>query len=208
MYFAVHSYFAIICLVYRKSGCIFMLQIKLFLEFIKIGCLSFGGGFATLPFIYELAEQTDWISLEEINKMITISQMTPGPLACNIATYVGGKLNGILGSFIATISFVIPAIIFMTFIYKIINKFKYNKKLEIILQNIRATTFANLLISCLVIFKIVFLKNSQFISLGNINLKCIILVLFLIPFTKKINLPPLVYIFFSGIIGIIFKFSI
>ena len=185
-----------------------MLQIEIFLEFIKIGSLSFGGGFATLPFIYELAEQTSWISLEEINKMITISQMTPGPLACNIATYVGGKINGILGAFIATISFVLPAIIFMTFIYRIINKFKYNKKVEVILQNIRATTFATLLISCLVIFKIIFLKNSEFISLASINWKCIILVLLLIIVTKKVKLPPLVYIFFSGIIGVIFKFSI
>lgn len=185
-----------------------MLQIKLFLEFIKIGSLSFGGGFATLPFIYELSEQTSWISLEEVNKMITISQMTPGPLACNIATYIGGKLNGILGAFIATIGFVIPAIIFMAFIYRIIHRFKNNQKVETILQNIRATTLANLLISCLIIFKMVFLKNSQFISLDNINWKCVILVLFLTPFTKKVKLPPLFYILFSGIIGIIFKFSI
>lgn len=184
-----------------------MLLIKLFLEFIKIGSLSFGGGFATLPFIYELSEKTGWISLEEINKMITISQMTPGPLGCNIATYIGGKLNGVLGAFIATISFLIPAIIFMTLIYRIIRKSKNNQKMEIILQNIRATTFASILISCLIIFKMVFFKNSQFISLYNINWKCVILFLLLIPFIKKFKLPPLVYIFLSGIIGIIFKFS-
>ena len=75
------------------------------------------------------------------------------------------------------------------------------------LQNIRATTFASILISCLIIFKMVFFKNSQFISLYNINWKCVILFLLLIPFIKKFKLPPLVYIFLSGIIGIIFKFS-
>lgn len=73
-----------------------MIEFKLFLEFIKIGSFSFGGGFATLPFIYQLAEQTGWISLEEVNKIVTISQMTPGPLACNIATYLGAKLDGII----------------------------------------------------------------------------------------------------------------
>lgn len=71
-----------------------------------------------MPLIYQLAENTGWISLEEINKMVTISQMTPGPLACNMATYVGTKLNGIFGAIIATIAFVIPAIIFMSIIYK------------------------------------------------------------------------------------------
>lgn len=90
-----HSRFAIIGLNYSESECIFLMKLKLFLEFIKIGSFSFGGGFSTLPFIYQLAEQTDWISFEEINKMITISQMTPGPLACNIATYVGSKVNGL-----------------------------------------------------------------------------------------------------------------
>lgn len=73
-----------------------MIKLKLFIEFIKIGALSFGGGFATLPFIYELANQTQWITQEEVDKMITISQMTPGPLACNMATYVGFKVDGII----------------------------------------------------------------------------------------------------------------
>ena len=73
-----------------------MINFKIFLEFIKIGAFSFGGGFATLPFIYQLSEQIGWFSLEEVTKMISISQMTPGPLACNMATYVGFKINGII----------------------------------------------------------------------------------------------------------------
>ena len=75
-----------------------MILVNLFFEFIQIAAFSFGGGFATLPFIYQLAQKSSWISLEEINQMITISQMTPGPLACNIATYVGVKLYGIMRS--------------------------------------------------------------------------------------------------------------
>lgn len=181
---------------------------KLFLEFIKIGSFSFGGGFATLPFIYQLAEKTGWISLEEVNKMVTISQLTPGPLACNMATYVGTKLNGIFGAMIATIAFVIPAIIFMSIIYKILNKFKNIKTVEKMLQSIRATTFANILISCLVILKMIFIKSDGNISFNNINLKCLILVLLLVPTMKKIKLPPLVYIIFSGMVGVIFNISV
>lgn len=73
----------------------FLIKLKLFIEFIKIGSLAFGGGFATLPFIYELINRTQWITPQEIDKMITISQMTPGPLACNIATYIGFRIDGI-----------------------------------------------------------------------------------------------------------------
>lgn len=72
-----------------------MMIFEIFLEFLKIGAFSFGGGFATLPFIYELSEQTNWFSFEEINDMLSISQMTPGPLACNMATYIGFKVEGI-----------------------------------------------------------------------------------------------------------------
>ena len=87
-----------------------MILLKLFIEFIKIGSFSFGGGLATLPHIYDLAEKTNWFSANDVTNMITISQATPGPLACNMATYVGFKLNGFLGAFIATLSFILPAI--------------------------------------------------------------------------------------------------
>ena len=111
------------------------------------------------------------------------------------------------GALIATISFVIPAIIFMIIVYKLLSKFKSNKKIETILQNIRATTFANILISCIVILKMIFLKE-QVLEINNINWKCIILVVFLFPLIKKTKLPTIFYIIASGIIGIIFKVAV
>lgn len=75
-----------------------MIKLKLFIEFIKIGTFAFGGGFATLPFIQQLVNKTQWIAQNELDKMITISQMTPGPLAVNMATYLGFKVEGILRS--------------------------------------------------------------------------------------------------------------
>ena len=136
-----------------------MILLKLFLEFIKIGTFSFGGGFATLPYIYELSKTTNWFSLEEVNKMVTISQMTPGPLACNMATYVGMKLCGIIGSLIATVSFIIPAVVFMTIIYNLISKIQNNKKVENVLKTIRASAYASILASCTIILKMTYLKE-------------------------------------------------
>ena len=54
-----------------------MLYIQLILEYLRIGAFSFGGGFATLPYIFELADKTNWFDYTEVNQMITISQMTP-----------------------------------------------------------------------------------------------------------------------------------
>ena len=80
------------------------LLIRLFIAFLKIGTFSFGGGYAMLPFIQkEIVESNTWISMSEFTDIIGISQMTPGPVAINSATFVGYKVGGIIGSIIATL---------------------------------------------------------------------------------------------------------
>lgn len=175
-----------------------MILLKISLEFIKIGSFAFGGGFSTLPFIYQLSEQTNWFSFDEVNNMVTISQMTPGPLACNMSTYVGFKLAGIVGGIIATISFVIPAILLMAIVCKFMNKFKDNEKVTTILKYIRASTFASILVSCTIILKMSFLRNTS------INFKCVLLVIITTIVMRKIKLHPIFYMIICGIIGIIF----
>lgn len=183
---------------------------KLFFEFLKIGAFSFGGGLATLPYIYELAEKTEWFSIIDVTNMVTISQITPGPLASNMATYVGFKLNGVLGAIIATISFTLPAICFISIVYKLVDRFKGDKKIEFILRIIRSSTLAIIIVSSFTIFKIAFLNDINAINLtsiiSNINYKCIILAIFLIISTKRIKISTMQCMIFSALIGIIFKF--
>ncbi len=69
----------------------------LFLEFFKIGLFSVGGGLATLPFLYDLADKYPWLSAAQIPDMIAISESTPGPLGVNMATYVGFQCGGTFG---------------------------------------------------------------------------------------------------------------
>lgn len=90
----------------------------------------------------------------------------------------------------------------MIIINKILDKFKNNRKVEKILKNIRAVVFANILISCVSIIKRTFIINNT------INFKVIILVIIMSMVLKKVKIPPICGIFFSGIIGVIFKFSI
>ena len=93
----------------------------------------------------------------------------------------------------------------MSVIYRIVNKFKNNEKVKIILKNIRATAFANILLSCMLIFKMIFFKNNDYSSF---NWKSIILVIILILSMRKIKIHPIFYMLFAGIFGIIFQISI
>lgn len=187
-----------------------MILLQLFIEFLKIGAFSFGGGIATLPHIYNLSQKTCWFTSTEVTNMITISQMTPGPLACNVATYVGFKLNGILGALIATTAFSIPAIFFMGTVFSILEKFKTNVTIKIILKLIRATAIALILISSFTIFKIAFLNDIENFNISsflfNINYKCILLAIFLIFSIKKLKISTLQSMILSAFIGFLFKF--
>ena len=183
--------------------------IKLFFEFLKIGALSFGGGLSTLPYIYEMAKKTAWIEEREITNILTLSQITPGPLACNLGTIIGLKTNGILASIVANIAFVIPAIIFMEIGYKIFNKIKDNKKANEIIQIIRSAALAILITSSISIFKRAFFNEIQIMELKDlffiINIKSVILglVIYFVQKYKKIN--SILLMFISAVLAGFFR---
>lgn len=95
----------------KKDSYLFKLLI-LFLTFMKIGALTFGGGYAMIPIIEEeVTKKRKWISEIEIMDILAISESTPGPIAVNTATYVGYKVAGIVGGIIATIGLTIPSFV-------------------------------------------------------------------------------------------------
>lgn len=120
-----------------------------------------------------------------------------------MATYVGEKVGGIIGSTVATISFVIPAIVSMYFVYKLFDKFKDNKRVNKALKLIRASTFATILVSCFTV-----IKNTIITSENQLNIKVILLAIILYFCMKKKKLHPLIYMAISGVIGIVFSFSV
>ena len=97
------------------------LALKLFLAFVKIGTFSFGGGYAMLPFIQrEIVDNNNWININEFMDIIGISQMTPGPIAINSATFVGYKVLGVLGSIMATLGVIFTSFILVSIISKML----------------------------------------------------------------------------------------
>ena len=95
----------------KKDGT-FIKLITLLLTFLKVGALTFGGGYAMIPIIQEeVTKKKKWISEMEILDIIAISESTPGPIAVNTATYVGYKVSGVIGSIIATFGLAIPSFV-------------------------------------------------------------------------------------------------
>ncbi len=102
-----------------------MIYLQLYLSFVKIGLFTIGGGYASLPLLYdEIVVNREFLTMAEYTDIITISQMTPGPIAINSATFVGTKMAGILGSICATLGFLTPSFIIVIILAYFF--FKYN----------------------------------------------------------------------------------
>ena len=94
-----------------------MIYLQLFFSFLQVGMFSFGGGYAAMPLIQEqVVTQHGWLTMTEFTDLITISQMTPGPIAINAATFVGSKIAGVPGSVAATCGCILPSCIIVTLI--------------------------------------------------------------------------------------------
>ena len=168
--------------------------IKLFWAFLKIGTFSFGGGYAMLPFIQkEVVESNGWISMSEFTDIIGISQMTPGPVAINSATFVGYKIDGVLGSIFATLGVVTTSFILVTIISKILNKFKGSEVIKGALLGMRPVLIA------LIIYAFIDLAKEVYIDLKSIIITLIIGVILL---SKKVH--PILVIVIAAVLGLIF----
>lgn len=120
-----------------------MIYIQLFLSFFQISLFSFGGGYAALPLIQgQVVNVHHWLSMTEFTDLITISQMTPGPIAVNSATFVGTRIAGVPGALAATIGCVLPSCILVTILAKIYLKYRNLSLLQDILKSLRPAVIA------------------------------------------------------------------
>ena len=124
-----------------------LLLLKLFYTFFKIGLFGFGGGYAMISMIQgEVVTRYEWLSSSDFTDIIAISQMTPGPIGINSATYVGytamvnagySHAAGILGSTVATFSVVLPSFILMIFISRFFLKYQRHPAVEAVFNGLR-----------------------------------------------------------------------
>lgn len=120
-----------------------MIYLQLFLSFLQIGAFSFGGGYAAMPLIQnQVVQLHPWLSQSEFTDLITISQMTPGPIAVNSATFVGTRIAGMPGALAATAGCVLPSCILVTLLAKIYLKYRNLSFLQGVLKSLRPAVIA------------------------------------------------------------------
>lgn len=120
-----------------------MTLIRLFLAFAKIGLFAFGGGSATLPLIErEIVIGLQWFSHSEFLELVAISELTPGPIAINAATFVGYKLGGIWGSAIATLGVCLPSVTLLLIVARFLRRFEGNIWADRIVRSLRPAVVA------------------------------------------------------------------
>ena len=121
-----------------------MIYFQLFFKlFARSACFSFGGGYAAMPLIQgQVVQGYGWLSMSEFTDLITLSQMTPGPIAVNSATFVGSKIAGIPGALAATFGCILPSCILVTLLAKLYLKYREMAMLQGILHSLRPAVVA------------------------------------------------------------------
>ncbi len=188
-----------------------MTFLLLFYEFLKIGLFAIGGGTATIPFLYELAESDyGWFTPTQLTDMIAISESTPGPVGINMATFAGynagfsvmGFGGGVLGGIVATIGLICPSILVILIIARFLQSFSENKIVKNTFYGIRPCVAALVAFAVFGLFKITLFPAGQL----NIAVLIIIVVAFALMFIKKLkNLHPLFWILAGAAVGIMLK---
>lgn len=120
-----------------------MIYIQLFLSFLQIGLFSVGGGYAAIPLVQSLiVERRGWISMTEFANLITIAEMTPGPIAVNSATFVGIRIAGLLGAIAATCGCIFPSCIIVSILAYIYRRYRGGSAMGSILGSLRPAVVA------------------------------------------------------------------
>lgn len=186
-----------------------MIYLQLFYEFFKIGLFALGGGLATLPFLYNLADKYPWFDASMLPDMIAVSESTPGPIGVNMATYAGYSLAGISGGIVATLGLVTPSIIIVILIAGFLNKFQENLYVKSAFYGLRPAVTALIAIAGFEVLKVSIFTFEQFkLShqwLDLFNTKALILFILFFLATKKFKLHPIVFIMTGALVGIVFN---
>lgn len=168
-----------------------MIYLQLAFEFLKIGLFSFGGGYATIPFLFHISEEFGWYTLDELTQMTAVASITPGPVGINVATYAGLKTAGILGALIATISEMLPSLILVIIVAKLLKKFSDNFFVKSIITTLKP-------ISCALLASVAIGLLKPEIN----DVKAMILLAILLLLSWKSKKDPLFYILISALVGV------
>ena len=155
-----------------------MIYLILFLEFFKIGLFCFGGGFGMLPLIEETVIAHSWMTQSQFYDFVGVCESTPGPIAVNVATYVGATQGGFLGSLAATLGTVLPSFIIIVLIASVLKNFTENKYFKSFVSGIQPVIIALILSTGVKLL----IAALGYVSVNEINFDFISLIIFALIF--------------------------
>lgn len=185
-----------------------MVLIELFWAFFKIGLFTIGGGYASLPLIEnEIVDVQAWITLQEYTDVVTISQITPGPIAINSATFVGTKVAGFAGAVSATIGVVTPSIIIALLLARMYYKYRNVDTLQGVLAGLRPAVVALIGAAGASLF-VAALFQTGGVQVAGVTVNLVAIVLVIIAFTalRKYKVDSILVIFLSGLVAVALSF--
>ena len=172
--------------------------IKLFISFLKIGLFSFGGGYAALALIQqEVVVENGWLAVGEFNDLITISQMTPGPIALNSATFVGQRVAGFPGSLAATIGCILPSAIIVGALSYFYKKYKDLDLMTDVLKFLRPAIVVMILIAGLDILQTALFDVNK-VAIENLDIKMLGIFIAAFIIIQKKDYDPIKVMLASG----------
>lgn len=165
--------------------------IKLFTTFFKVGLFTIGGGYVMIPVIQKEVLLNGWLTSQQFNELLAITEMTPGPIAVNSATFIGYKMNGILGAIFATTGVVLPSFIIILLISKAYEKYENNKFVRKFMSGVLPAVSAVIASAAITIGKDIITSPLALI---------LFICAFIVLYRTKLNLLSVLLI--SGILGL------
>ena len=146
-----------------------MIYLQLFLSFLQVGAFSIGGGYAAMPLIQsQVVTSHGWLTMSEFTDLITIAEMTPGPIAVNSATFVGIRIAGVGGAVIATLGCILPSCLIVSLLAFVYYRYKQLSALQSVLASLRPAVVALIASAGLSILNLVAFDGGS-ARLDNVN---------------------------------------
>lgn len=179
-----------------------MILFDLFKVFFLLGLFSFGGGYASMELIRSrVVTDYHWLTDWEYTDIISIAEMTPGPLGINIASFVGTRTAGVAGTLIATLSYILPALVIVLILSWFYDRYRSLEGVQGVLSGLRPAVVAMIIAAAVQLVGTAWWDGLSHIALENTNWTAVVLSLVLLILLQKKKLGPIQAILASGAVG-------
>ena len=183
-----------------------MIYLKLFWDFFRVSCFTFGGAYGAIPLIRDMVLGNGWLTDERLSYMIAVSESTPGPIMVNLATYIGSDQAGFWGSLVATVGVVLPAYLVILLIVSILGNFMKNRYVQAVLQGLKPCVVGIVLATgvFMVLRNLLPLSDGVVYDLQGIIITAILAgIMVLYPKLTKKKLSPIALILCAAVCGML-----